>query len=111
MPRRNGEESAARTPARIEPPIGASGGGSPARGCARAQRPSMMMQTMVSASNAADMSSRPVSSTLDTVLAAMNGPAMVAAKQQEEVGEGPRQRAQLVRLGAQHTAEGGTHAL
>ncbi len=34
------------------------------------------MQTMVSASNAADMSSRPVSPTLDTVPAAINGPAM-----------------------------------
>src|SRR5439155_907580 len=29
---------------------------------------------------------------------------IVAAKQQEEVGEGPRQRAQLVRLGAQRAA-------
>src|SRR5229473_6107481 len=76
MAARNGEASAARAPARIEPPIGASGGASPLRGWALAQRASIAMQTMLAARTAAEMRIRLATPTHPTALAAIIGPAI-----------------------------------
>src|SRR6266849_1483957 len=76
MAARNGEVSAARAPARIEPPIGASGGASPLRGCALAQRASIATQAMLAARTAAEMRIRLATPTHPTALAAIIGPAI-----------------------------------
>src|SRR5713101_3231443 len=76
MAARKGEVSAARAPARIEPPIGASGGATPLRGWALANRASIATQAMLAARTAAEMRIRQAITAEPTALAAIACPAI-----------------------------------
>ena len=69
-------DAVARTPSSMRPPIGASPGGSPRRGWARAQRPSMTMQATVPATSSADTTSSPWIPRTGTSDEAASGPAI-----------------------------------